>query len=391
MAEIRGEKRVIGMVAACPFPSSQGSQVLIRQLSGALSRLGHSVHVISYPFGDLPPDPGYRLHRIKALIPFRKLDPGPSLVKPILDLLLLIKVISVARRENIDLLHGHNYEGIIVAWAAGKWMGIPSIYNCHSLLADELPTYFSARLAKRLSRLFGDLIDRVTAYLPDYTIAISSEIAGKDTSVEEKRGRVRYLTPGIVLEEWEGIDLKKEVREEGLRIVYAGNLARFQNIQQLLEVIRAVCIEFPDVTLEVITPSNTDPLLHLARSLGVETNLSAIVENDFKEIMPRLLRADIGCSMRTMKSGFPVKNLNYMAAALPVICYESGAKGVIDGETGLAVRDNDTIAFTQAASKLLKDEELRNSMGKKGREIAFRDYNWDDLVIKVEEIHESLL
>jgi glycosyltransferase involved in cell wall biosynthesis len=391
MAEMRGEKRVVGMVAACPFPSSQGSQVLIRQLSGALTRLGHSVHVISYPFGDLPPDPFYQLHRIKALVPFKKLDPGPSLLKPVLDLLLLIKVIAVARREKIDLLHGHNYEGIIVAWAAGKWVGIPSIYNCHSLLADELPTYFSARLTKRLSRLFGNLIDRITASLPDYTIAISPEISRQDTHTEEKGGRVKYLTPGIVREEWEGIDLRDEVREEGLRIVYTGNLARFQNIQQLLEVIRSVCLEFPDVTLEVITPSNIDPLVDLARSVGVDTNLSVIVENDFKEIIPRLLRADIACSMRTMKSGFPVKNLNYMAAGLPIICYESGAKGIIDGETGFVVKDNDTIAFTRAASKLLKDKVLRKSMGKKGREIAFRDYNWEDLIVKVEEIHESLL
>ena len=386
-----GKRRVIGMIAACPFPSSQGSQVLIRQLSSALSRRGHSVHVITYPFGELPPDPYYQLHRAKALFPYGKLEPGPSLVKPILDLMLLIKAISVARREKIDLLHGHNYEGGMVAWTAARWLGIPSIYHCHSLLSDELPTYFSARPIRRIARLFGSVFDGIAAVLADHTIAVSPEIVRKFTKTEERRRKVTYLTPGIDPEEWGRIDLKELKRVEGFRMVYTGNLAPFQNVPQLLEAIRTVRRDFHNVTLEVVTPSKSATLLDLARSIGVESNLSVVVEKDFKAIVPRLLRADLACSMRTMKSGFPVKNLNYMAAGLPIVCYESGAKGVIDRETGIVVKDNDVIAFARAVSKLLKDGGLRNKMGERGRDIAFRNYNWDNLSEKVEEIHDSLL
>ena len=149
------ERRTIGLVAACPFPSSQGSQVLIRQLAIALSRRGHIVHVITYPFGDLPPDPGYRLHRARALIPYRKLDPGPSPLKPILDLMLFFKTMSVTRREKIEILHGHNYEGIFVASLVTRLRRIPSVYYCHSLLADELPTYARGKTLKRLARWTG--------------------------------------------------------------------------------------------------------------------------------------------------------------------------------------------------------------------------------------------
>ena len=39
----------IAVVAACPFPSLRGSQVLIRELAEGLAHAGHAVHVVTYP------------------------------------------------------------------------------------------------------------------------------------------------------------------------------------------------------------------------------------------------------------------------------------------------------------------------------------------------------
>ena len=130
--------------------------------------------------------------------------------------------------------------------------------------------------------------------------------------------------------------------------------------------------------------------MSLAGSLGIERNLSVIVENDFSNIAPHLLRGDIACSARTITTGFPIKTLNYMAAGLPVVCYESGAAGILDGETGFVVRDNDIEAFAEALRTLVRDRALRRKMGERAREIAFRDYNWDILVERVEAIHDAL-
>jgi glycosyltransferase involved in cell wall biosynthesis len=388
---MNGEKRVIGMVAACPFPSSQGSQVLIRQLSRSLAHRGHSVHIITYPLGDLPPDPYYTLHRAKAIVPYKKLDPGPSILKPFLDIMLLARVISVVRREKVDLLHGHNYEGVLVAWAAARLLGIPVIYHCHSLLIDELPTYSNVRSLKWLARCFGDAMDRITTGISDHTIAVSPETIRRLEKRGVKDSRLTLLPPGIVPEEWVPRSPIEGEETRGPKIVYTGNLAGFQNIPHLVEVIRKVRPVHPDVVLEVITPSDTSKLSELSRSAGIERNLSIIVENDFHTIGNLLQRADIACSTRTMKSGFPIKILNYMAAGLPTVCYESGATGVIDGETGIVVEDNNIAKFSEAVLSLLRDVSLRKKMGVKAREIVFRDYNLDGLILKAEEVYKSLV
>ncbi len=383
---------MIGMVAACPFPSSQGSQVLIRQLSHSLSDRGHSVHVIAYPFGDLPPDPYYTLHRAYDVFPWRKLDPGPSLAKPFLDVLLLAKVISVVRREGIEIIHGHNYEGIILAWKAARWLGIPVVYYCHSLLADELPTYFTGENATELARKFGSFVDRFTRKISDHVIAVSPDIAR--ASVESGNGteKTTFVPPGIRPEEWEGAaSLVETGNSEGPTVIYTGNLAPFQNIPQLLEAVRTVVEEVPSLKLRVITSSATEPLVDMARRLGIDNNLSVVTENDFRSIVPHLLAADIACSTRTMRSGFPIKNLNYMAAGLPVVCYASGSPGMIDGETGLVVEDNNPKALAGSMLALLKDRALRRKMGDRAREVAFREYDWRDLSETVETIHERLI
>lgn len=386
-----GERTTIGVIAACPFPSGQGSQVLIRQLSQALARRGHIVHVITYPFGNLPPDRGYHLHRTRALIPYRKLDPGPSILKPLLDLMLLFKALSVAKREKIEILHGHNYEGIVVAWLVARVRGIPSIYYCHSLLAEELPTYFAGRILKCLTRWMGEVVDRITAVIPDHTIAVSTRTAGDLRARGAKVGTVTCIPPGIDPLEWPAIDTESGESSGGPNIVYAGNLARFQNIPHLLEVVRRVASDLPSVTLTVVTPSDSTGLRSLAGSIGLTQHLSVITGNDFRGILPHLLRADIACSARTMTTGFPIKNLNYMAAGLPLVCYESGAAGVIDGETGIVVKDNDIEAFSGAVLSLLRDTELRKKIGERARKIAFRDYGWDSLTARVEEIHHAII
>jgi len=393
LSERTAEKRTIGMVAACPFPTSQGSQVLIRHLALELSRLGHTVHVIAYPFGDLTPDPShYTLHRIPNLIPYRKFDPGPSLRKLLLDFALLIKTVSVSRREGIEVLYGHNYEGILVAWAAGILLGIPSIHHCHSLLTEELPSYFRHRSTRRIAEAFGGLVDRITSFLPDHTIAVSQDIVNFMRSRGRKKNDISLIPPGIVPEEWKEKMADGEGGHAGRpTVVYAGNLAGFQNIPQLLEAVKRAKNEAPDLTIEVITPSGTGDLADLAGTLGIEANLSIVKTNDFGVILHLLRRADIACSMRTMQSGFPLKNLNYMAAGLPVVCYRSGAKGISDGETGIVVDDNDVDALSRAILRLLQDRRLREEMGGRAREVAFRDYNWNDLAVVFEDVQEIVI
>ena len=56
----------IVQVAACPFPANHGTPGAIRELALALERLGHEVHVVTYPMSEDLPTDGLQIHRVDA-------------------------------------------------------------------------------------------------------------------------------------------------------------------------------------------------------------------------------------------------------------------------------------------------------------------------------------
>jgi len=50
---------------------------------------------------------------------------------------------------------------------------------------------------------------------------------------------------------------------------------------------------------------------------------------------------------------------------------------VVDGKTGLLVEKNNPEELADALLRLLKDEDLREAMGRAGRQRVMRHFTWD--------------
>ena len=108
----------VAMVAACPYPVPQGSQVLLRDTALALHDRGHDVHLVVYGYGIGENHTGLPIHRCRHVPGARKTAAGPSLAKPVLDVALAATLRRVVRTHHLDVVHAHNYEGLLVALAA---------------------------------------------------------------------------------------------------------------------------------------------------------------------------------------------------------------------------------------------------------------------------------
>ena len=128
------------MVAACPFPVAQGSQVYIEQMCTALAKRGHQVHLVCYHFGTHEGKYNFTVHRIPRITKYSRFRAGPSLQKPFLDLLLTIKLWQVIKKEKIDIIHAHNYEAPLAGFIVRTVTAVPVIFNSHNVLSDELDT-----------------------------------------------------------------------------------------------------------------------------------------------------------------------------------------------------------------------------------------------------------
>src|SRR5262249_5926253 len=170
------ERYSIAMVAACPFPANHGSAASIREMSDTLSQMGHRVHIVTYPTGQ--EDIAVRYAKVHRTGPFRaetnaKVGPSPEKFREDLALFRLLR--RIVKREKIDIIHAHNYEGALIGVMA-KWITRrPLLYNAVNLMRDELAGYRFIRPAW-LAHAMARGLDWFVPIFPDHVTAVSPEL-----------------------------------------------------------------------------------------------------------------------------------------------------------------------------------------------------------------------
>lgn len=360
----------IAMVAACPYPVPQGSQVLLKDTAVTLSRRGHEVRLVVYGYGSGDDDSGLTIHRCASPSCARKLSAGPFLAKPFLDVALTITLRRVVDAHCIGVLHAHNYEGLLAALTARKR---PIIYHAHNAMADELPFYFRA---VRSARAFGRWLDRTFPRRADHVIAPHHALAEYLIAQGCTPAQVSVIPPAAHPELFEAGAVCDEVPP----VLYTGNLDAYQNLPFLSRVMDRVRKRLPGARWLVATAED--------RSVaGAE-----VVRTPNFESLRRLLNQDavVACP-RASWSGYPIKLLNAMAAAKAVVACRSAAHPLAHEHNGLVVDDNDEAAFAEALLRLLRDPDLRARLGQNARATAVLRHNPDVMATAIERVYQSVM
>ena len=321
----------IAMVAACPFPAAFASSGLIRELSIELARRGHEVHLVTYHLGMTGFDTnGIVIHRIPHVPFYRKKCSGLSFGKPVLDLLLTGKLLQVIRTHAIDLIHAHNYEAPAAALLPRPLHRIPIVYHAHNTLRHELPAYFSSAIARSIARHAGRLLDLTIPRAMDHIITLSDPQTEylKQCGVDPER--ISLIEPAIDASAFQGGDGRRVRRSLGLEreplLIYTGGLQPYQNCHALIELLVALLPLVPSAVMIVLARSSRADLEQYALRRGVLDHIRFVHPGSLSEERDYLAAADIAVLPRLHCIGFPVKLLNYLAAARPVVCFE----GIMD-------------------------------------------------------------
>ncbi len=383
--------RRVAIVAACPFPTLQGSQLLIRRLAQGLRSRGHAVVVVAYAEGLEDALAGIPVRRIRPIPGCRALGSGPRPAKLLLDAALFTTLRKVLREERVEIVHAHNYEAALVGLAAGRLAGVPVIYHSHNALAEELPTYFRGRLARRVARALGALADREVPRRADHCIAICRELVG----FLRARGvdAVDLVSPGGSPEEFPArssneIGAIRARFEFGARplLLYTGNLDAYQNLELLLQSMGRVREVVPDALLVLATHATPRRAL-AAASPGVRV----VAADDFATVRDLLQAADVALCPRQEWSGFPMKLLNYMAAGKAIVVSAGSAKAVRHGANGWVVADGSARGYADAIVHLLASPRLRAALGRAARRTVEDEYGWDRVLDQIEAVYATVL
>jgi phosphatidyl-myo-inositol alpha-mannosyltransferase len=98
--------------------------------------------------------------------------------------------------------------------------------------------------------------------------------------------------------------------------------------------------------------------------------------------------ADVYCSPATGRESFGIVLLEAMAAGTAIVCSDiHGYKGVVRrGREALLVPPGKPKAIAGALATLLRDDDLREAMGRSGLERA-QEYSWERVTAKVEDYY----
>jgi glycosyltransferase involved in cell wall biosynthesis len=380
----------IAMVAACPMPARRGTPLRIERLSEALIARGHHVELITYHVSDDAQPLNFPVHRIFNRRVYWRMPAGPSLRKLALyDPALALKVWKVVGSSQFDVIHAHHLEGLLVSLPARLRCSVPIVYDAHTMLSSELPSY-GPGFARTMVSAFGRWFDGVLPSQADHVASVTGDIRDRLTDRHQlSPDRISVVTNGVETSCFR-VDATAAQQENRITLIYTGTLAPYQDVDLLLEAFAVAYRARPDLRLRMAVSSPFEPYEGLARKLGIRDAIE-LIQDSFVELPRRLANATIAVLPRMHCDGIPQKLLNYMAAGKCIVSSAGSAKLLTDGQTGLIVPDGDVAAFAAAIVRLAGDPELRGTLGNAAREYVERNYSWDQAAERLERIYQRLV
>lgn len=331
----------IAMVAPCPFPTRQGTQVFLRHLCHALSGRGHALTLFSYEDREHDAAMPFRVVRAGTAGTLRS---GPTLRRPIADLVFLRRCLAELQVNPADVLHVHNAEGLVLGLVLRQALRIPLVYHAHNAMGPELPTYFARAAAKRAAAAIGCGFDRAAPRLADVVIAFDTRHTEYLRACGVSDARMVCIPPGTDPDELNGLQRPNRPRH---CLLYAGNADNYQNIPLLWDALRVLRIRRPDTKLLIATRSAADFVI--PQDIG-----AAVVVRECRtlEALRTAFRdGDVGVCPRALWTGVPIKVLSYLSAGLPVVACRSAVRMLEPDEGRCVAAEPD--AFASACADLL--------------------------------------
>jgi glycosyltransferase involved in cell wall biosynthesis len=393
---------------------SGGQGVYLYYLSRELQKLGHEVHIIVGP-----PYPhvaeGVTEHRVENLNLFEFGFPkkNPFQIFTPLNLYELVatrlgmfpEMFSFSFRAyqklrellpycRFDIIHDNQTLGY--GMLLMRAFNIPIVATVHHPLPIDRKSdiAYIDRARERFGRItfYPFVMQHLVTWMMDRVITVS-ESAAEETrntfKVPQKKIRVVYN--GIDTEMFR--ELNGERKENGRLLVVANTQDRKKGVVYLLGALRLLR-EDMDVKLTIVdrgAPDN-EYTPALVDRFGLNGSVEFTGRLNLEELVEYYARAEIAV-VPSLYEGFCLPAAEAMACGLPVVATTAGAlpEVVDDGKCGILVPPRDHHALAGALKRLLSDKDLRQTMGKEGRERVERLFTWEEAARRTVDVYREVL
>ncbi|MBQ5152950.1 glycosyltransferase family 4 protein [Macrococcoides caseolyticum] len=297
------------------------------------------------------------------------------------------KIYERALEIDADIYHLHDPELLTTAYKLKK-MGKKVIFDFH----EDTPKQILAK--QYLPKLIRTPLSRIYSLLENYYSSKLDAIVTATPYLKSKFIKINRNTIDVnnfpILSEFLSIKIDNEVKINDL--IYIGGLSEERGLFKLIEIGNLN----PELKIVICGHFISKVYEKEVKKLIKYNNIEFKGVLDRKGIQKELEEAKIGIVLldknERYSESLPIKMFEYMAAGLPVIAsdFKLWEKILLNSNSGFCVNPNNSKVILEKISILLSEDELRLNMGKNGREIVQKEYNWDNEEEKLLNLYKKL-
>jgi glycosyltransferase involved in cell wall biosynthesis len=382
------------MIAPEPFFEPRGTPFSEYHRIRALTELGHSVDLVTYPFGRDVALPGLRLFRSLRPPFVKNIGIGPSWAKVPLDFLVACTALRRAFSERYDAVHSHeegSWFGVLIA----AMLGVPHLYDMHSSLPQQLVN-FSFSESRLLAGAFAWL-ERFVVRRSTVVVVICPHLADVVREIEPG-------VPAVLIENAPGSgdapvagSGERIRRELGLApdspmVLYTGTFEAYQGLDLLFAAARHVIETRPDARF--VLAGGRPEQIALAREQAVSAGVANAVifagQRPADEIPLFLDAADVLVSPRSTGTNTPLKIYQYLRSGRPIVATRLLTHTQVLNDDVAILTTATPEGFAAGIVTALNDVERAREVGNGARALADTKYSYDAYLSRTRQACDHL-
>lgn len=382
-------------LAPQPFFEARGTPINVRNVVTALSGLGHDIDLLVYPHGADVKIPRVTIHRVARIPGLKKAPIGPSKEKLVYDALMFFHALWLMLTRKRDAVHAVE-DAVFIAWPLCALFRTPFVFDMDSVMSDQL-RYSGFAGAGVLLRLFEWM---ETSALKSAKVII--------TVCQSLTDAAKLRVPAVKIHQIEDIPmdpspapdgytaerLRREmgVGDDRLVCVYTGNLESYQGVDLLLYSAMEVVKREPKALFIIVGGAVEDVAKYgqVAESLGVADNVIFTGHKGPEWMQLYYEMADVLLSPRMKGSNTPLKIYTYLKTGKPIVATDLPTHTqALNGEIAVLAKP-EKMAYAEGILLLLKEKELREKLGARGKGFVEKNFNPEIFGEKVAIAYERL-
>jgi glycosyltransferase involved in cell wall biosynthesis len=369
------------MIAPQPFFEPRGTPFSEFHRIRALTDLGHTVDLVTYPIGQDVTMAGLRVFR-SLRVPFlTRVKIGPSLAKIPLDALLTLTAVRRALTERYDAVHSHE-EGGVIGVILAALMRVPHVYDMHSSLPQQLTNFaftsspFVRGVFLRLERLMIRRSRVVIVICP----SLEETVRGIDA---DARTVLIENAPGSAEDEANpaaaaAVRQSLGLGEQTPMVLYTGTFEAYQGLDLLFDAMAIVATARPDARLVLAggKPDQVARARQQAEAAGIAGVTVLAGERPAAEIPAYLLAADVLVSPRSRGTNTPLKIYQYLRSGKAIVATRLLTHTQVLDDNTAVLTDASKQAFADGILAALNDPARAAAIGASAQHLAATKYSY---------------